>query len=101
MAYYPITIQQLDAEAETWDDVISTHALRVNRAGGGERFAAGAGQFHPKLKFECRWSQALEAVAYSPQDHRILYGGRAYNIVDYDDFMQQHRMVALIGEAYG
>lgn len=101
MSYFPITVQSLDTETEKWTDLLQLHALQVNRAGGGESFGAGAEQFHPRLSFTLRWCQALETVAYSPQTHRILYRGQPFNIVDYDDFMQQHRTVKLVGEAYG
>lgn len=101
MSYYPLTIQRLDPDTEEWTDRLKLHALQVNKTGGGENFAAGAEQFHPRLTFELRWCKALEDVVYNPQEHRILYRGRPYNIQDYDDFMEQHRTVRLVGVAYG
>lgn len=43
----------------------------------------------------------MEDVVYRPQLYRIVYRGRTYNIQDYDDFMEQHRTVRLVGVAYG
>ena len=101
MSYYPIVIQRMDPETEKWTDHLRLHALKVNKAGGGESYAAGAEQFHVRLTFELRWTRALEDVAYNPQIHRIVYRGRTYNVKDYDDFMEQHRLIRLVGEAYG
>lgn len=101
MSYYPLTIQRMDSDTEKWTDLLHLHALQVNKTGGSETFSAGAEQYHPRLTFELRWSKALEDVVYKPQTHRILYHGRVYNIQDYDDFMEQHRTVRLVGVAYG
>lgn len=101
MSYYPVTVQRLDPETEQWDDLLHLHAIKINRSGGGEISGAGAEQFHPRLVFDFRWTKALEVVAYSTQDHRLLYRGRPFNIVDYDDYMERHLTVRLTGEAYG
>lgn len=101
MSYYPFTIQRQDPETEDWVDLLNLHALQVNKTGGGETFAAGAEQYKPRLTFEVRYCKALEDVVYSPQEHRIVYRGRTYNIQDYDDYMEQHRTVRLVGVAYG
>lgn len=101
MSYFPFKIQRQDKETEQWTDYLQLHALKVNKTGGGESHAAGAGQFHLRLTFELRWRKALEDVVHQPQIHRIVYRGRTYNITDYDDYMEQHRMIRLVGEAYG
>lgn len=101
MSYYPVTIQRQDPNTEEWTDLLHLHALKVNKTGGGETTGAGAEQFHPRLTFELRYCKALEDVVYNPQQHRIQYRGRSYNIQDYDDFMEQHRTVQLVGVAYG
>ena len=101
MSYHPFTIQQMNPDTEDWKDLLYLHALQVNKAGGGETHNAAAEQYRPKLTFEVRYSKALENVVYSPQLHRIVYRGRAYDIQDYDDFMEQHRTVRLVGVAYG
>ena len=100
MSYIPITIQRQDPSTEEWTDLLHLHALQVNKTGGGESHSAGAGQYHPRLTFMLRCCAALEAVAYAPQTHRIVYRGHTFNIVDYDDYMEQHLTVTLVGEAY-
>lgn len=101
MSYYPLTIQRMDHNTEEWTDLLNLHALQVNKTGGGETFNAAAEQYHPRLTFELRWCKALEDVVYRPQIHRIIYRNRIFNIQDYDDFMEQHRVVRLVGVAYG
>ncbi len=101
MSYHPLTIQVIDQDTEEWTDHLHLHALQVNKTGGGETSNAGAEQYHPRLTFELRWCKQLEDVVYRPQLYRIVYRGRTYNIQDYDDFMEQHRTVRLVGVAYG
>lgn len=101
MACYPLTIQRMDTDTEVWTDHLRLHALKVNKTGGGETHNAGAEMYRPRLTFELRWSKALEDVVYRPQLHRIVYNGRTYDIQDYDDYMEQHRIVRLVGVAYG
>lgn len=97
----PFTIQVQDPDTEKWSDLLHLHARKVNKTGGGETSSAGAEHFRPRLTFEVCWCKALEDVIYSPQVHRILYRGRTYDIQDYDDFMEEHRIVRLVGVAYG
>ena len=72
----------------------------MNKASGGESYSAGAGQYHSRLTFVMRYCRALEVIAYSPQTYRLIYRGHKFNIVDYDDYMEQHLTVRLVGEAY-
>ena len=101
MSYFPVVIQKMDPETEEWRDHLKLHAIQVNRSGGSETFNAGREQFHPRLTFDLRWCRALEVLRWDTQHHRIVYQGHALNIVDYDDYMEQHLTVRLVGEAYG
>jgi head-tail adaptor len=91
----------MDSDEEEWVEMWKLHAIQVNRAGGGEAYSAGREQFRPRLTFEFRWSKRLEELRYDTQNHRIIYQGQKFNIVDYDDYMEEHRTVRLTGEAYG
>lgn len=101
MSYIPFTIQVMNPDTEEYSDLLHLHAKQVNKTGGGESFAAGADQYHPRLTFTVSWCKALEDVAHNTQLHRIVYRGHTYNIQDYDDYMEQHIEVKLVGEAYG
>lgn len=100
MSYFAINIEKQNPDTEVWGDFLYTHAIQVNKASGGESYNAGAGQYHPRLTFVLRYCRALEAIAYSPQTYRLIYRGHKFNIVDYDDYMEQHLTVKLVGEAY-
>ena len=95
----PITIQVQDPDSEAWVDKLKLHA-RVNKTGGGTVSNAGADQYRVSLTFEVRYTSALEAIAYNPQPFRIVYRGRTFKVTDYDDYMEQHRTVKLVGEFY-
>ncbi len=96
----PITIQVQDPETEEWTDALHLHAS-VNKTGGGSKFNAGTDQYDASLTFKFRYVKALENIAYNTQPYRVVYRGRNFKVVDYDDFMEQHREVKLIGEYYG
>lgn len=101
MSYHPLTIQRQDPDTEDWTNHLQLHALQVNKTGAGENFNAGAEQYHPRLTFKLRWCKELEAIKYKPQLHRIVYHGHTFDIQDYDDYMEQHIFVNLVGVAYG
>lgn len=95
-----ITIQAQDSDTEEWTDKWTPRA-RINKTGGGQGLNAGADQYRATLTFEVRYFKALEEMRYNPQPFRIVYQGHHFKLVDYDDFMEQHRTVKLVGEAYG
>lgn len=103
MAAYdkPIMIQVQDPDTEKWTDAFdkNLHA-KVNKTGKGTVTSAGADQYRASLTFELRYMKRLEDINYSPQPYRILYRGRKFKVVDYDDFMEQHRTIRLVGEFY-
>lgn len=95
----PITIQVQDLTTEEWTDALYLHA-HVNKTGSAHTFNAGADQYRVSLTFTLRYGRELEAVAYSPQPYRVLYNGRKFKVTDYDDFMEQHRTIKLVGVFY-
>lgn len=96
----PILIQRQDRDTEQWQDVWKLHA-KVNKTGGGQALNAGADQYKATLTFEVRYFTALEELRYNPQPYRILYRDHTFKMVDYDDYMEQHQTIKLVGEAYG
>ena len=95
----PITIEVQDLDTEKWKEHLKLHA-RVNKTGGGTASNAGADQVRASLTFELRYVKALEDLAYSTQPYRIIYRGRKFKVTDYDDYMEQHRSIRLVGEFY-
>ena len=96
----PITIQVQDPVTEEWTDKFHLHAS-VNKTGGGTNFEAGTDQHNASLTFKLRYVKALEELACNTQPYRIVYRGRTFKVVDYDDYMEQHRDLKLVGEYYG
>jgi SPP1 family predicted phage head-tail adaptor len=100
MAYdKPITVQVQDPDTEEWTDRLRLH-VEVNKTGGGTTFSAGADQYRSTLTFKVRYTRKLEDIANQPQPFRIVYRGRTYKVVDYDDYMERHREVKMVGELY-
>ena len=95
----PIDLQKQDEDTERWETVQHMYAA-VNKSGGREGYAAGADQFHARLLFRLRYFRGLEAIRAEPTLWRILYGGDSYQITDYDDYMERHRVVRLEGTRY-
>lgn len=95
----PITLQTQDETTEEWVDAMHLHA-RVNKTGGGTSLNAGADQYHVSLTFDVRYNARLEELRYSPQPFRIVYRGHTFKVTDYDDYMEEHKEVRLVGELY-
>lgn len=95
----PITIQKTD-ESENWTDVFKVHA-KINKAkSDSEYLNAGAIQAKQNLIFEVRYFAALSDISLNLQSYRIVYQGIPYNVVDYDDFMLEHKTVKILGVSY-
>lgn len=98
----PIKIQVQDPVTEEWTDAFEKNLLaKVNKTGGGSDFNAGAEQYHVRLTFELRYLKKLEEIAFGVQPFRIIYRGKMFKIVEYDDFKQLHRTIKLDGVLYG
>lgn len=95
----PVTIQVQDPDTEQWADKLKLHAY-VNKASGGSAFNAGRDQYRASLTFQVRYCKALEDLAFSPQPFRIVYRGRTFKVTDYDDYLERHATVKLVGELY-
>ena len=95
----PITIQVQDETTEQWTDSLHLHA-KVNKTGGGQSVSAGADQYRASLTFEVRYCTPLEQLRFGVQPFRIIYKGHKFKVTDYDDFMERHQTVRLVGELY-
>jgi SPP1 family predicted phage head-tail adaptor len=96
----PITIQKINEDTEVWEDLFNLHA-RVNKSNGSEYLNAGAVQSKSNRVFEVRYFPGLEAIDDSRGLYRIIYKGRLFNITDYDDYLETHKTVKLLGVSYG
>jgi len=100
----PVTLQMQNEETELWEDALYLHAnvnKTLNRSGGVTSVGADAEQFHDVLNFRFRYCKALEEhTRYSPQLCRLVYREHTYQIVDYDDYQEQHKEIKLVGQLY-
>lgn len=94
----PITIQAVDEATEKWIDLFFLHAS-VNKSNGSEYLNAGAVQNKANRVFEVRYFKALEQIQFSTGLYRLIYRDHVYNITDYDDYMDEHKTVKLLGVA--
>lgn len=95
----PIILEKMDPKTEKWDVFAKLHA-RVNKTGSSEYIGAGATQSQNTLTFEVRYFRSLEEIRLNTQLYRLFYRGHRYNIVDYDDFMEKHQTIKLVGVSY-
>lgn len=96
----PIVIQKIDEKTEKWSDLYTPHASINKAKTDNEYLDAGAIRSKKTLVFEIRYFKGLEDIDLNTQRYRILYRGTPYNIGDYDDYMQEHKTVKLLGVSY-
>ena len=96
----PITIQKIDEVTELWQDAYVVHASINKTKTDSQYLADGATRTQKNLTFEVRYFKALEAVGLNFQGYRIMYNNTPFSIEDYDDYMQQHKTVKLVGVSY-
>lgn len=97
----PIIIQKIDEVTEKWVNYFEKplHA-RINKSGGSEYLNAGANQSKSNKVFEVRYFPGLKVIDADRGSYRILYEGQLYNITDYDDYLEKHKTVKLLGVSY-
>ena len=95
----PVILQKQVPDTGAWTDVQHLHA-NVNKAISTQNFSAEDDRLRTRLLFRLRYFPALDAVRDDPQDFRIDYDGRHYEITDYDDYNERRRVIKLTGERY-
>jgi SPP1 family predicted phage head-tail adaptor len=80
-----------------WQDIFSCWAS-VSSSGKAdeEDEAAGATRERSRVDFTVRWSS--ETAAIRPKEHRIVLGGRVYNIIGVDEMGFRHKSRKLHAE---
>lgn len=97
----PITIEKFDEQKEEWEIFLPTLHARINKTTvNNEYLSAGAVQAKRTLTFDLRYCPPLKEVGYNTQIYRILYDGMHFNIKDYDDYMENHTTIRLMGVSY-
>ena len=94
----PIIIQKLDTETERWNDLYRLHA-HINKNTSKEYLNAGAERSSVTKTFVVRYFKNLQEIELNTTIYRIIYNNHAYNIIDYDDFQEQHQIIKFTGVA--
>ena len=92
-----IELQRLEMGA--WVPLAQLHA-GVNKASGKEYLDGGAVQSQLQMIFDVRYSPLIEEIRLATQSYRVIYRGGKFKVVDYDDYMERHRGVRLLGVSY-
>ena len=95
----PIIIEKKDETTEKWGEFVRLHA-RVNKSGNSEYLNAGAIRSQNTLSFEVRYTNLLEDIRLNTQIYRIIYRDYPYNVTDYDDYLEKHQTIKLLGVSY-
>lgn len=95
----PIIIQKL-TEGETWELVAKVHAS-INKASGNAYLGSGSEQSSAGKTFTFRYAPIFSPIQFDKQSYRIIYNGVIYTIEDYDDYMEKHISIRLLGVSRG
>lgn len=96
----PIIIQRIDEASEKWEDVYNLHAKTNKAKADSEYLSSGAIQNKVSLLFEVRFFNGLKDIRLNTQNYRVMYENTPYNVVDYDDYQENHRIIKLLGVSY-
>lgn len=96
----PIHIQKLNKNDE-YETIWVVHA-KINKSSSSKNYAdSGSERSGSKLNFEIRYFKDLSKISMNFQLYRIVYNDNFYYITDYDDYMEKHLTVKLVGVASG
>lgn len=95
----PIIIEKMDINTEEYSVFAKLHAY-VNKTGDSAYQKAGSERSQNTLTFEVRYARFLEDIRLDTQIYRLFYRGHRYKIIDYDDYLEKHQNIKLIGVSY-
>ena len=90
----PITLQKYNTDTHTWTDTEHIHA-NVNKSVSTGGHAPSDSSHICRYLFKVRFFGALDNVRASIQKYRILYNGQTFELADYDDYNERHRVIKL------
>lgn len=94
-----IEVYKLNEKTERYEFCFSCFA-NINKHGtGGEYLIAGAVKDKVSYIFKVRYFTKTVAIWREVQKYRIKYNNKFFNVVDYDDFLNQHKEIRLLGVA--
>lgn len=95
-----VEFQSFDDDAGEWKTFMRSLA-RVNNAGGMTGSQDDVERPVETLEFSMRWQRKMDEIRPKLENARLVYMGRAYTALSYDDYMEAHREVRIKGSFYG
>ena len=102
--HIPIIIEKcIDVDTDNWQPHIKMMAtINKNTSSRGfEQLSGGAVNIRRSLIFEIRHNKLIQEISYDTQVYRIKYQEQNFDIIDYDDYMENNHFVKLTGAYYG
>ena len=94
----PIKIEKLNIDTEEWVTYIPLLHANVNKPRKDREYhEAGSVRSTRQLNFDMRYNPLIKEIGRQIELYRIVYDGQSYNIVDYDDYMERHQNIRLLG----
>lgn len=94
-----IDLEYLSPDSAEWTPIARLHAA-VNKSSGKEYLSGGAIQSQGTLVFTTRYSKRLAEIRLATQRYRVRYEGALYKVQDYDDYLEAHKTIKLLGVSY-
>lgn len=93
-----ITIQKFNEDNDDWETYLENIHANVNKSSkDNEYLKAGAIQSKSYKVFDTRYRPELKLIDGNTQLFRVLFDGRLFNIIDYDDYFERHQTIRLMG----
>lgn len=81
------------------------HLLKSNKTRSKATFEAGGEQDSACVTFTVRWCPLISEIEFDMSSFRVVWRGKTFDVIGYDDFMYQHRKVDIscrsLGGPYG
>ncbi|MDD2954351.1 MAG: head-tail adaptor protein [Parabacteroides sp.] len=90
----------MNETTEVWEQFEKVHAT-VNKSGGSAYLGSGAEQSSASKTFTFRYHEKFSVIQFNKQLYRIIYGGYVYNVEDYDDYLEKHLSIRILGVSKG
>ena len=97
---YPILIQKLNLDTETYEDYYSTHS-NINKVGGKEYTQASTNISNSTFNFKVRYCSKMEDVIFDTEIYRVVYNNRFYDIKNVDHYGENKAELTITGEYNG
>lgn len=97
---YPIKIEKLNTDTETYEEYYKTHA-NINKVGGKEYEKASTNISASSFNFKVRYCEKMKDIIFNTQEYRIAYDNHYYDIKNVDHYGENKTELTILGEYNG